>query len=204
MKHYKDISAAALVLFVVVNTNFIWESWLGIFSIPVTILLFISFVTIAILTAIQLFIGVMRERLSNQARLVHSAGSTAALILVFLFPFGIIRDETLQGNDLLVASREGAAKCTTTLRLTTDGKFCERSICFGVTETSGAYKLRGDTIRFEDVCTGRNEEEYYEYAVLRGADPNQPHSHTELVRFKNESDTVGHVLWVSENHLEED
>jgi hypothetical protein len=49
----------------------------------------------------------------------------------------------------------------TTLKLRDDKTFIERNVCFGVTETTGTYNIKGDTIFFEKVTFGRHESDFY-------------------------------------------
>ena len=89
---------------------------------------------------------------------------TVMLFIIFLKPNGIINFDRIRGKDLLIAQAEGAANCMTTFKLKNNNKFVERTICFGVTEISGTYYLKGDTIIFNSVKLNRYENEYYKFA----------------------------------------
>ena len=91
---------------------------------------------------------------------------TFVLTTSFIFPHGLINYGIFESESLLIAQREGAANCMTTLKLKVNNTFVETNVCFGVTETTGKYRLSGDTIYFENVSLGRNKKEFYEFAVI--------------------------------------
>jgi hypothetical protein len=80
------------------------------------------------------------------------------LILILIKPQGLINFDNLQGKDWIVAQSEGAANCTSTLKLKNNGKFIYESICFGMYKTKGKYKISNDTIYFEN-----HSERFFEY-----------------------------------------
>jgi len=92
---------------------------------------------------------------------------TIVLVLAFFKPFGFIDFDKLEGGDLLIAEREGAANCMTTLKLKDNFTFRETNVCFGVTEIKGNYHLQNDTIYFDNVNIGRHEKGFYKFAVIR-------------------------------------
>lgn len=89
----------------------------------------------------------------------------------------------------------------TTLKLKDNNKFIETNVCFGETETIGAYKIIGDTLYFEKVTLGRVERKFYEYALLRSAKNIEGKYLGDLVRFENHSDSIGTSLWIIRNEL---
>ncbi|MES2689259.1 MAG: hypothetical protein V4658_02585, partial [Bacteroidota bacterium] len=122
-----------------------------------------------------------------------------ALLLIVLFlalykPYGIINFDELEGRDVLIAEREGAANCMTTFKLKEGNKFTERSFCFGPSEIKGHYRWVNDTLFFEDVEPGL----FYEFALVKRSSLSSFH----LVRYKSMSDTTGHELWITKNELE--
>ena len=121
--------------------------------------------------------------------------------LIFFWPNGIINFEKLEGSDLLIAGREGAANCTTTFKLKANNKFTEKSICFGMSEVRGDYSLKGDSIFFSNVKLGRVEKTYYQFAVIKQSDFQNEKIIGELKRFMNYSDTLPHDLWITKNEL---
>jgi len=73
-------------------------------------------------------------------------------------------------------------------------KFIERRYCFGVQEIKGHFKLKDDTIFFENVQKGRDLNEFYEYAVIKEGHFNLNKGGFILYRYKERNDTIGHFL----------
>lgn len=74
------------------------------------------------------------------------------LVLSFLSlaePMGLIDWEKYEGDNLLVAEREGTANCRTILKLKADNKFKYISRCFGVDFHLGTYRFKNDTLHFQ-------------------------------------------------------
>jgi hypothetical protein len=143
----------------------------------------------------------MKEKFSDRQRLLIIAMLTIVLGLAFFKPAGFIDFEKFEGSDILIAQREGAANCMTTFKLKENNKFTEKSVCFGMTEIKGAYKLKNDTIFFENVELGRDENEFYKFAIIRPSKFNKDNNHFDLIRFKDLNDTTGHELWITKNDL---
>jgi len=122
------------------------------------------------------------------------------LSLIYIFPDGLISFDRWRGNALLVAQREGVANCMSTIVLKEDNKFIERDVCFSLTEISGDYKFKNDTIYFENVRTGRNEDGFYQFAVIKPSMLKTKNSF-DLIRYKDKNDTVGNTLWIIKNEL---
>src|SRR5690606_9835359 len=134
-------------------------------------------------------------------RLINIGLLTLVLTLTFLNPFGLIDFDKLEGENILIAEREGAANCMTTLKLKDNFTFRERSVCFGVTETKGRYYIQNDTIYFVNVNLGRHENNYYEFAIIKPSKVNTNENHFDLTMFENLTDTTGFGLWITKNEL---
>ena len=82
------------------------------------------------------------------------------LAFCFLFPLGVIRNTDFDPEYYLVANREGAANCQTTIILGVDNTFVERSVCFGVDRELGTYKVKNDTafLTFDDISNFGSKE----------------------------------------------
>lgn len=193
---YKRLTLFAAALFILVNTGFYWEPWIGPVAMLVTLFLVLAFIVLLVLTAIGL-VDVVVQRFTDRSRLLHVCVTSSLLLPIFFCPFRLIDVESLRGRDLLVASREGAANCTTTLRLKEGGDFFERIICFGVSEVSGSYELRGDTILFNNVVDGRNHGEYYQFAIIGPV----VNGNRTLTRYRDANDTLAHELWITQQDL---
>lgn len=143
----------------------------------------------------------IREKLKNRQRLLLIGIMTVVLGLSFLYPGGLINFSRLESDSVFIAQREGAANCMTTLKLREDKTFIERNVCFGVTETTGIYNIKGDTIFFEKVSLGRHESDFYKFAVIKNRETKSEKNMGDLVRYKNYSDTTGIELWIIKNEL---
>jgi hypothetical protein len=196
----KGLITTTLAFFLLVNTAYYWESKLGLFAFPAFFLLVIVYFGLAITLLRQLYLTI-KEKFKEKNRLLLISLLAIVLTLTFFKPFGIIDFNKFEDKDILVAEREGAANCMTTFKLKVGNKFTERSVCFGVTEIKGTYKILNDTIYFENVELGRHESEFYKFAVIRPSKFTQDNNHFDLIRYKNTSDTTGHELWITKNEL---
>jgi hypothetical protein len=199
MKH-KGLIIATIAFFLIVNTTYFWEGKLGLFAMPAFLILVLVYFILGIALLRQLFFA-FKEKFADKFRLMTLGILAAVLGLTFFFPFGIINFDRISGDDLLVAQREGAANCMTTLKLKDNKTFIEKNVCFGVTEIKGNYKIVHDTIYFENIVLGRYEDTFYKFAIIRPSKFNKDNKHFDLVRFKDFSDTTGHVLWIVKKDL---
>ena len=167
---------------------------------PVFLILVLVFLGLTIALLRHIFYAV-REKLADKHRVLTISLLASVLCLTYFFPMGLINFDKLSGEDLLVAQREGAANCMTTFKLKENNTFTERSVCFGVTEIKGNYRISRDTIYFENVEVGRHEDGFYEFAVIRPSKFNTDNNQFDLVRFKGLGDTAGHELSIIKNEL---
>ena len=196
----KGLIITIIVFFLLVNTTYYWEGKLGIFAMPAFLILLVVFVGLGVAMLRQLYFA-FKEKFKDKHRILTIGILTTVLSLAFFKPFGLIDFDKFEGKDILIAQREGAANCMTTFKLKEDNKFTERSVCFGVTEIKGNYKIENDTIYFENVELGRHENEFYKFAVIRPSKFNNDNKHFDLVRYKDFNDTTGHELWIIKNDL---
>lgn len=196
----KGLIITTIIFFLIVNTTYYWEGKLGLFAIPVFLLLVVIYFGLAISLLRQIYFA-FKEKLLDKSRLFYIGLLTLVLALTFFRPFGLVNFDKLEGGDILVAEREGAVNCMTTLKLKNDFTFRERNICFGVTEIKGKYRLQNDTIYFDNVELGRHENEFYMFAVVKPSKFNKDGKHYDLMRYMNLTDTIGHKLWITKNEL---
>lgn len=156
---------------------------------------------LAIALVRQIFLTI-KERLNHKERLIVIGLLSAVLLLTYYKPLGLVDFDKLEGNNVLVAEREGAANCLTTLKLKDDFTFRERIGCFGVTEVKGTFRVVQDTIYFYNVELGRHENEFYKFAVIKPSKFDNNKILGDLIRYKNINDTVGHELWITKNDLQ--
>ena len=186
-----------IVFLLIVNLNPFWEGKMGIWAFPIFIFLAIVFLVLAIISLIQIGKG-FKEKFSNRNRNWTIGIMVISLGLIFLKPSGIINFDRLEGEDLFIALREGAANCMTTFKLKPNNKFKERSVCFGVSEASGNYEIKNDTIFFSDVSVPKGDEEYYEFGILKKS---KYRDEKALFRYRSRSDTIGNELWITKNEI---
>lgn len=199
MKH-QGLVITSVIFFLVINTTYFWEGKLDLFAFPVFVLLVVAYLVLAVCLIRQIYF-VIREKFSDRQRLFGISLLAIVLVLTFCFPRGLIDCGQLSGKDLLIAQREGAANCMTTFKLKENSRFSEKSVCFGSTETKGTYEMKGDTIFFTTVHLGTGEEGYYKFAVIKRSTGKDKNGYTRLVRYKKDTDTIGHELLVTKNIL---
>jgi hypothetical protein len=197
---YKSLLTTTIIFFLLVNTTYYWEGKLGYFAMPATLILLSVYLGLLIALFRHLFFAI-KEKFKDRQRLFVMAVLTTVLALTFFKPFGLIDFDKLEGDNILVAQGKGAANCMTTFKLKENNKFTERSVCFGVKETKGNYKLTNDTIYFENVEPGRHEDEFYKFAIIRPSKFDEDGKHFDLVRYKSLNDTTGHALSITKNEL---
>jgi len=196
----KRVFISTLLFFIVVNTTYFWEGQLGFFAFPLFLILVIAYIGLFIAFIRQSYL-VIKEKFSNTFRLLTVCSLIIVLVLTYFKPNGLIDFDKFQGKDILIAQREGAANCMTTIKLKDNFTFKEKSVCFGVTEIKGNYRFQNDTIYFDNVETGRDKDKYYEFAVIKLSKYDKEKKQFELVRFKSLKDTIGHELWITKNEL---
>jgi hypothetical protein len=172
---------------------------MGIFAMLTFLFLLVYYLVLTVFLLGQIYRSI-NEKFADKQRLVLIGLLTSVLTLAFLFPHGVFNFEKLESESLLVAQREGAANCMTTLKLRADNTFIERNVCFGLTETTGKYRLSGDTIYFENVSLGRHEKEFYKFAVIVDKEENEKYL-GDLLGFESYSDTTGTALWIIKNEI---
>ena len=192
----KRLIITTIILLLIVNLSYFWQGKLGILAFPILAFLALVFIVLVIICLIEIAKGV-KENFSNQNRNWSVGVMVVGLGLIFLRPNGIVNFEKLEGDNLFIAQREGAANCMTTFKIKSNNKFKERNVCFGVSEVKGNYEIRNDTIFFSDVSIPIREE-YYEFAILQKSKYSDEYA---LFRYRDRSDTIGNELWITKNEL---
>jgi hypothetical protein len=196
----KILLISVLIFFIIINTQYYWEAKLGLYSIPFLLILLLAYLSFIILLLRQIFLAI-NEKLVNNYRNGVIVVIILVLVITFFKPRGIIDFDKLNGDYVLIATREGAANCMTTLKLNKEMEFRELINCFGTSEIKGKYEIKNDTIFFKNVELGRHEKEFYEFAIIKPCKYCGNKKFFNLVRFKNKNDTVGHDLSIIENNL---
>lgn len=195
----KGLIITTIIFFLTVNTAYYWEGKLGLFAFPAFLILFAIYLALGVALVIQLYLAI-KEKLVNKRRYILIGFLTFVLILTYFKPFGIIDFDELEGENVLVAQREGAANCMTTFKLKNDFTFKELNVCFGVSEVNGTYKISNDTIYFESVKRGKQEDIRYEFAIIEELE-HYTENPFALKLFKDKNDTIGFNYFIMKNNL---
>ncbi len=189
----KVIIYVALFFFLLLNTSFFLKGSVGLYT---DLFLLVLFIVLFVLFIAQLAYA-KNEHFQSKQRVI-----TVVLLLVVVGsaaykPSGLINYETLMGNDVLVAGREGSANCTTMLRLKENGKFTVLIVCFGVFRYSGRYLMKGDSVFFNGA---KHRERFtYEFGILNSLD-SQISDKGSLKLFRT-GDTVGYQMFIVKSEI---
>ena len=196
----KGLIIITIIFFLTISTTYYWEGKLGLLAFPAFIFLVVLYFGLVIALIRQTYLAV-KEKSSNKSRLITIGLLTLVLTITFIKPFGIIDFDKLEGENLLTAQREGAANCTTTFKLKDNFTFKERNVCFGVSEVKGTYRISNDTIYFETVKRGKQEDIKYEFGVIEELEHYTENKYA-LKLFINKNDTIGFRYFIGRNDLD--
>lgn len=135
----------AVILLTVVNTSFLWEQLPSGWDFLLTLLLACIWLLLVFLFFWK-FIVFIQSKKTDQRKIGTLIIILFVILFCFFFPLGIIKSSDFDPDPYLIASREGAANCTTTIILGTDSTFIERSVCFGVERKTGTFTINRDTV----------------------------------------------------------
>lgn len=177
MKKFSLQFILTLILFLTINTSYFWEGEFGLLFLIIIVIIFIIYFVLSIEFIRQLYISI-KNKFSEKTRNVLLLFMFSCLTLILIKPEGLINFENLlEGENKIFAQAEGAANCTTTLKLNKDEKFIYENICFGIDRIKGEYKIKNDTVYFNSRKTLE-----YEYGII-DKDEN-------IIRlYRNKSDT---------------
>ena len=161
----RQILVAIVLFFFITNTIYFWETYVGIWLIPILFILLIVFIILLVILAFQIFIAV-QENFTNKNRIRLIPLMFIILLATFTKPTGIIDFEHFEQKNILIAKREGGGNCQTELKLKVNNTFYEKSYCFAVNRVRGKYSIQGDTIFFYDMKFQKMDD-YYEYGVIQ-------------------------------------
>lgn len=196
----KKLIITAITFFLIINTAYYWQGKLGFLALLVFLILFVVFIVLGILLLKEIYYAIV-EKFKDKNRLLKIGIVLSILLLTFFKPFGLIDFEKFEGNDILIAKKEGVANCMTTLKLKDNNKFTEKSVCFGMNEIKGNYNFKNDTIFFENVSLNLEDDEFYKFAIIKPSKLFGDRKHLALVRFKSIKDTIGNELFIEKNEL---
>jgi hypothetical protein len=186
---------SAATFFIIVNTSYFWD---GPWSFFLYFILFIVYIALGIILLVQLGFAI-KEKFRKRQRLTTISVTAVLLAVVAYKPGGIIDFERLEGKDVFIANREGVANCMTWIKLKENGKFFEKSICFGVDKTNGRYYVHNDTIDFVN-SNPHVAASSFKYGVIR-KHFNSNYVGETLVLYKSADDTIGFAMNVVLNEI---
>jgi hypothetical protein len=170
----KKIFIATISYTLVWNTRYFWEYLPGLFDLGIFLLLFATIFTLGAVAVFQVY-KFITEHPKNNIRLINIGLIVLAMALTHAKPSGLIDFEKYEGENTLLAKREGAANCTTSFRLKEGGRFKKTIICFGADHYWGNYEIVGDTIKFRyNRISEENKEGDYGILTLGKGYPNKP------------------------------
>lgn len=189
----------SFLFFLLANTTYFWEGQLGILAFPMFMVLVLFYFVLAFILIRQVYFA-EKEKFKDKTRIVLIVTLLLVLISGYVWPTGIIRFEKWEIRAVLIASREGSANCTTTIKLYSDFTFSERSVCFGIEELKGRFRIQEDTIYFDKI-QARKAKKYYSYAIIRSSLDKFSSKTYDLCCFEYKGDTTEYVLGIVKNEL---
>jgi hypothetical protein len=198
---YKPLIIISLAFFIVVNTQYFWETELGFGLIMIVYpALLILFITLFISLISQIYKAI-RQKFKDKQQNIFILGISLVLGLTIFRPVGLIDFESFDGKTMLLAEgREGAAHCKTVLELKENKKFREREVCFGIKRCSGYYSYSKDTVQFQ-ADELRMNGEAFSFGVIKSEVHILTKAEGTLFLYRNMSDTMPQMLSINKNEL---
>jgi hypothetical protein len=178
------------------NTSYYWEGFLGGWNMLVLLFYVVIFLVLFITLLYQVYL-IVKERVKNKQRLYLVFTIISLLSLSAYKPYGIINYEQFEGNDLVIASNEGAANCTTTFKMKENNKFSIRDVCFGIDKITGTYQVYKDTIKL----AARFNNSKYKFGIIKKVRTPDNYIFTDLSLYKSPQDTTPIHVTVTKNLL---
>jgi len=179
-------SLIILIVFLTINTSYLWEDNSGFFAFFWGAFLLISFLIIGIIQLINIGIIIFKKKFELK-RILLNIFNIGLLTILFFYPNGVIKPKETR-EVFLEAFAEGAANCTTSLKLFKNKEFKELNICFGITSAEGTYRIENDTVFFDTKTIPKHSDRYFDFAVIK-----IKKTESEIIRFY-EKDTIGKKL----------
>jgi len=144
----KSIIIVSILFFLLINTSLLWKKLPGFWDMGMMALLIIGFLSLIVVLLVQIVLIII-GRFKNKEKNISTVVLASVLLLSILFPYGIVDSATFEEPNVIYAQYEGVANCTETLKIKKSGQFKHSSICFGVDEYEGTYKIIGDTLKLQ-------------------------------------------------------
>lgn len=157
------------------NTSYFWENLPGLVDVAIFLLLILLSFILLVIGIVQLFKS-FGETSKRKFRLINSSLIATVLTLSILKPTGLINMEALEGEDLLIAVKEGVANCRTIIKLKPNQRFKKTNYCFGVEHYWGNHTMNQDTLTFH---YDNNKKEYAIVELNDAQDQKYLHYHSK-------------------------
>lgn len=201
----KGLLLTTTIFLLILSTSYYWEGKLGILTIPVFIFLVIIYLVLGVMIIVQLY-HLIREKFTIKTRLLNFSILLVVLTLTFSKPYVFLKNLFLmeyvdiENDNVLVAARLSETKKNKTFILDNNFTFKEKNAIYSLSEMKGTYKITNDTIYFENVRKGKQEDIQYEFGVIEELKFYTEHKYG-LKLYRNKADTIGFQYSVLRNDL---
>lgn len=118
----KGILITTIIFFILVNTSYFWNMKLGLYAFPFFLLIFLVFIVLVIISIKQIYLGI-KEKFNKKSRNINVGILVFVITTTLLWPTGIIDFKKFESETIFFATSEGAANCSTSLKLKKDFTF---------------------------------------------------------------------------------
>lgn len=174
-----------VTFFFVFHTQDYWSEYTSIFFFILFIAMFGAFLFVLGTFFSELY-HCIRESFKSTQRNVSLLITTLVIALTIYAPSGLVKYDWFTADDIIVAEREGAANCITSLHLKKNGTFLEVSVCFGSMRKDGVFKIKNDTIWFA------SNYDFYEFGTI--GTNHLGNSHIYLNLYESKQDTLPYFM----------
>ena len=187
------------ILFGIINTSYFWENQIGFWLFPVIICLGILYLALVIIL-ISKIISFSKSTFRNKEQLKIPLIILTTLVLVGIFPNGMIDFQKFESKNVLIARREGVAGCAMYLTLKENREFMETESCFGIHARKGKYKIKGDTIVFSFYDT-RLQNADTSIGITHFKGKQNQYAKNSLQYYRNSTDSIPMYFEITKNDL---
>lgn len=195
-KNWKQNSFLITIIFsLIISTSYFWEGKLGLISFPVFFIIVASYLIFTFFLFRQVYF-LFKENFTLKSRLINCSILTVVLILNFSKPYTFLKNYFLmdvfdiEPNIVLKGARFFEVKHIETFKLTNNFNFKEKNREYGLSEVKGSYRIVNDTIYFENVTKGKQEDVIYEFGVIVEQEFYTENKYA-LKLFTSKNDTIG-------------
>ena len=192
----------ALWLWVMSNTIYLWQTWLGSWSYLLVGLLWVSWFVVLMRGVYDFYFLVTRKN-AGEGRQVRVVLMGAVLTMTGIWPGGWINwDRILNGKCRLSAVAEGAGRCYTKISLYDSHRFVARTVCFGISEITGTFTQQHDTLFFNNVSLPEGQQPFFDYAIVQSKKDHPDEWYLCMLMY--ESDSIHRYFRGGHNELIQD